>query len=545
VLTAARRLGERRAESWAEHRLGLLAFQEGDYTAAAAAYTRAAAALEAVGPAPPFTPEASLVFFSLPEVLLALGVCLSQLDDTARAERAFLQSLAAHDTWGDCGADKCVAMGLPASHQSLRQQNCEHLVWLYRGAGAQAKVEARLRMWRALLDEEGVECPGDDDGWLQYAQATAETAADALDIVARARRLYAVDGPWARHPTCARRLNDALCRAATVLAKLGDTDAACELATEAAAKAGSAAVPDAWRMQAGALYRLAEQLRPKLLQGQQPVFDESKNADRVACLRLYCRAAALYPAAARRGAAYSELLDSVQHATHHLYWYDGADALLSDADVVLNLPNGGVARLSEPLGRGFILLSEAILQAKEAHHGAQSPHLATTLLFHAQECHKHGDFFSAVDFSRRHVALCTSAFGALHEVTQFAQYQLDEHAKSLSNTQRSMPAHERTSRDAVHRKGAVVMSAEGVRAVSSAEWADAKATKGAAEAAAKAATRGRSFACAACGALPALKAPAFQKCAACTGVTYCGKECQRAHWPAHRADCKKLRKPKD
>jgi hypothetical protein len=540
VLASARRLGERRAEGYCEYRLGALAFQAGDYTAAAAADTRAAAALEAAGPAPAATSEASLVYISLPEVLLGLGVSLTYLNDTARAERAFLQSLAAHEAWGDNTAVKCQAMGMPAM-QSLRQQNCEHLVWLYSRAGAKQKLEARLRMWRALLEEENVECPGDNDGWLQYAQATAKTAAEAMDIATRARRLYAADGPWARHQTCARRLNDALCSAATVFAKLGDTDAACELATEAAAKAGSAAVPDAWRMQAGALYRLAEQLRPKLLQGQQPVFDESTNADRVACLRLYCRAAALYPAAARRGAAYSDLLESVQAATHPLFHYEGAAALLADADVVLNLPNGGVARLSDPIGRGFISLSAAVLQAQEAHFGAQSPHLVNRLLFHAQECYKYGDLLGAVEFSRRHVALCTSAFGARHEVTQIAQQHLDRDARSLSNVQLAMPARLRMSRDAVHQIAAVATT---VSASSPAQLAAEDAAISAASAAVQAATRGRSFACAACGALPALKAPAFQKCAACTGVTYCSKECQRAHWPAHRADCKKLRKPK-
>jgi hypothetical protein len=294
-------------------------------------------------------------------------------------------------------------------------------------------------------------------------------------------------------------------------------------------------------MQAGALYRLAEQLRPKLLQGQQPVFDESTNADRVACLRLYCRAAALYPAAARRGAAYSDLLESVQAATHPLFHYEGAAALLADADVVLNLPNGGVARLSDPIGRGFISLSAAVLQAQEAHFGAQSPHLVNRLLFHAQECYKYGDLLGAVEFSRRHVALCTSAFGARHEVTQIAQQHLDRHARSLSNVQLAMPARLRMSRDAVHQIAAVATT---VSASSPAQLAAEDAAISAASAAVQAATRGRSFACAACGALPALDVTPFQKCAACTGVTYCSKECQRAHWPAHRADCKKLRKPK-
>jgi hypothetical protein len=43
--------------------------------------------------------------------------------------------------------------------------------------------------------------------------------------------------------------------------------------------------------------------------------------------------------------------------------------------------------------------------------------------------------------------------------------------------------------------------------------------------------------------MPALHAAPFQKCAACVAVRYCGKACRVAHWKAHRADCKKLRKP--
>jgi hypothetical protein len=73
-------------------------------------------------------------------------------------------------------------------------------------------------------------------------------------------------------------------------------------------------------------------------------------------------------------------------------------------------------------------------------------------------------------------------------------------------------------------------------------WPAATAQANAAFAAVDDVTRGRRFACAACGKMPDLHSPAFQKCAACLAVTYCGKPCQLAHWPAHRADCKKLRK---
>ena len=33
----------------------------------------------------------------------------------------------------------------------------------------------------------------------------------------------------------------------------------------------------------------------------------------------------------------------------------------------------------------------------------------------------------------------------------------------------------------------------------------------------------------------------FFKCAACTTVAYCSATCQKAHWPVHKADCKKAR----
>ena len=42
-------------------------------------------------------------------------------------------------------------------------------------------------------------------------------------------------------------------------------------------------------------------------------------------------------------------------------------------------------------------------------------------------------------------------------------------------------------------------------------------------------------ACANCGAASRLK-----KCARCSGVLYCGKECQREHWMEHKVVCKKM-----
>jgi hypothetical protein len=34
----------------------------------------------------------------------------------------------------------------------------------------------------------------------------------------------------------------------------------------------------------------------------------------------------------------------------------------------------------------------------------------------------------------------------------------------------------------------------------------------------------------------------FKRCAACSTVVYCGKACQTADWPAHKAACKAARK---
>lgn len=42
--------------------------------------------------------------------------------------------------------------------------------------------------------------------------------------------------------------------------------------------------------------------------------------------------------------------------------------------------------------------------------------------------------------------------------------------------------------------------------------------------------------CFACGALT----PAMLKCAACKVATCCSKECQKSHWKAHKATCKRL-----
>lgn len=43
-------------------------------------------------------------------------------------------------------------------------------------------------------------------------------------------------------------------------------------------------------------------------------------------------------------------------------------------------------------------------------------------------------------------------------------------------------------------------------------------------------------ACAACGATGDLR-----RCGDCRGVRYCGAECQRAHWPQHKAECRRRR----
>jgi hypothetical protein len=47
--------------------------------------------------------------------------------------------------------------------------------------------------------------------------------------------------------------------------------------------------------------------------------------------------------------------------------------------------------------------------------------------------------------------------------------------------------------------------------------------------------------CAHCGAREVHVAQ-FKRCAACKGVVFCGKDCQLANWPQHKAACKAARK---
>jgi hypothetical protein len=46
-------------------------------------------------------------------------------------------------------------------------------------------------------------------------------------------------------------------------------------------------------------------------------------------------------------------------------------------------------------------------------------------------------------------------------------------------------------------------------------------------------------ACAACGARAGQPGVRLQMCSRCQRVRYCGPQCQRAHWPAHKAQCRK------
>ncbi len=43
--------------------------------------------------------------------------------------------------------------------------------------------------------------------------------------------------------------------------------------------------------------------------------------------------------------------------------------------------------------------------------------------------------------------------------------------------------------------------------------------------------------CAACGVWDRT-GKSYRRCSRCMGVYYCGKECQTAHWKAHKAECK-------
>ena len=44
------------------------------------------------------------------------------------------------------------------------------------------------------------------------------------------------------------------------------------------------------------------------------------------------------------------------------------------------------------------------------------------------------------------------------------------------------------------------------------------------------------LACAFCGTQPGKKK--FQKCKVCHGVSYCSRDCQKAHWSEHKKSCK-------
>jgi hypothetical protein len=50
------------------------------------------------------------------------------------------------------------------------------------------------------------------------------------------------------------------------------------------------------------------------------------------------------------------------------------------------------------------------------------------------------------------------------------------------------------------------------------------------------------WACAQCGVTAeTLEGGKLKECSACRSVRYCGRECQTADWPAHKATCKRMR----
>jgi hypothetical protein len=51
--------------------------------------------------------------------------------------------------------------------------------------------------------------------------------------------------------------------------------------------------------------------------------------------------------------------------------------------------------------------------------------------------------------------------------------------------------------------------------------------------------------CASCAKGQMAKGLTLQRCAKCHSVYYCSRECQVAHWPAHKAECKMLRGKKE
>lgn len=213
---------------------------------------------------------------------------------------------------------------------------------------------------------------------------------------------------------------------------------------------------------------------------------------------------------------------------------------------------GRLVSLHEPDGLGRIALGEEGVRIRTQILGEQSPALVPHLMALGILMHHHCDVMEAGAVMARAANLAAASLGESHQTTRSARQQAASAAENLRMVQsRVRPPGLQLTRRMAQRAMLQLMGNGGlVEPPRPAQRSAASEAAHSRRAAAQCVDRAHRASdrlqrhdppCAGCGAVRAADAPHFKLCSACKLVSYCGAECQKAHWKrTHKRECATL-----